>query len=188
MSRRAGLDREGVVRAAAAIADTEGAGALTLAAVAARAGVRIPSLYNHIAGLDGLRHALALHALRLLADALRTAAIGRASDEAVYAVADAYRAFVKVHPGLYEIIQRVPPTTDPDIQAASRAPVEVALAALTGYGLAGDDAIHAVRALRSAVHGFVTIEMTGGFGLPVNLDESFHRLITIFIRGLRQLP
>jgi len=185
MSRRAGLDREGVVAAAAEIADTEGTGALTLAAVAARVGVRIPSLYNHVAGLDGLRRDLALHALRLLTDALRSAAIGRSGDQAVYAVADAYRAFVKAHPGLYESIQRVPPTTDPDIQAASRAPVEVALAALASYGLSGDDAIHAVRALRSAIHGFVTLEMTGGFGLPVSLDESFHRLITIFIRGLR---
>ncbi len=186
MPLRAGLDRERVVGAAADIVDAGGADALSLAAVAARLGVRIPSLYNHVAGLEGLRRDLALHSLGLLDDALRLAALGRSGDEAVIAIAAAYRAFVKAHPGLYEITQRVPPVADPAIQAASAAPVQVALAVLAAYGLSGEDAIHAVRALRSAIHGFVTLEMSGGFGLPVDLDESFHRLIAILIRGLRE--
>ncbi len=188
MPLRAGLDRERVVGAAADIVDAGGADALTLAAVAARLGVRIPSLYNHVAGLEGLRRDLALHSLGLLDDALRLAALGRSGDEAVIAIAVAYRAFVKAHPGLYEMVQRVPPVADPAIQAASAAPVQVALAVLAAYGLSGEDAIHAVRALRSALHGFATLEMSGGFGLPVNIDESFHRLIAILIRGLREPP
>jgi AcrR family transcriptional regulator len=185
MPLRAGLDRERVVRAAADIVDTGGADALTLAAVAARLGVRIPSLYNHVAGLEGLRRELALYGLRLLDDALRSAALGKSGDEAVIAIAAAYRAYVKAHPGVYEIAQRVPPATDSALQAAAAAPVQVALAVLAGYGLSGDDAIHAVRALRSAIHGFVTLEISGGFAMPVDLDESFDRLILILIRGLR---
>ena len=45
----------------------DGIDAVTLASVAAALGVRSPSLYNHIAGLDGLRRELALHASALLA-------------------------------------------------------------------------------------------------------------------------
>jgi hypothetical protein len=52
--------------------------------------------------------------------------------------------------------------------------------------LNGDDAIHAVRALRSLVHGFATLEVSGGFGIPLDLDESFHRLVDLFIAGIQQ--
>lgn len=36
------------------------------------------------------------------------------------------------------------------------------------------------------MHGFVSLELAGGFGLPVNVDESYHRLLTAFIRGLQR--
>ena len=41
----------------------------------------------------------------------------------------------------------------------------------------GDDAIDAIRALRAALHGFVTLETSGGFGLPADIDRSFDRLV-----------
>ena len=47
-----------------------------------------------------------------------------------------------------------------------------------------EEAIHAIRGLRSMVHGFLSLEMAGGFGLPVDLDASFHWLINLFIAGL----
>jgi pimeloyl-ACP methyl ester carboxylesterase len=48
---------------------------------------------------------------------------------------------------------------------------------LRGYGLTGDDAVDATRALRSALHGFVALEATGGFGLPCDVDRSYHQLV-----------
>jgi hypothetical protein len=36
------------------------------------------------------------------------------------------------------------------------------------------------------MHGFVDIERSGGFGLPLDLDESYKRLVTVFIRGFRR--
>lgn len=184
MSHRAGLDPERVVAAAAELIDAEGVDALTLAKLAERLSVRIPSLYNHVAGLEGLRHELALLALRGLASALGQAAIGKAGDEALFALANAYRAYVKAHPGLYALLVRIPAGSDEKLRQAEALPVQVALAVMSGYGLSGDDAIHAVRALRSAVHGFVTIETTGGFGLDLSTDESFQRLIALLARGL----
>lgn len=59
MSPRAGLDRHTLVIRAADIADDEGIEAVTLAALAGKLGVRSPSLYNHINGLqvaDWARH------------------------------------------------------------------------------------------------------------------------------------
>jgi len=53
------------------------------------------------------------------------------------------------------------------------------LVMLGSVGLSGEEAIHAARGLRAAVHGFATLEIAGVFGLPLDLDESFTRLIGI---------
>jgi hypothetical protein len=39
--------------------------------------------------------------------------------------------------------------------------------------------------VRSALHGFVALETGGGFGIPVDLDESFDRMVAALARGLR---
>ena len=73
-----------------------------------------------------------------------------------------------------------------DNQAAGAAAVGVFLAVLDGYGIAGDAAIHAVRAVRSALHGFVALEREGGFGIPLSLDESFATLVEMIEAGLER--
>ena len=183
---RAGLSAAAVVRAAAALADADGLEALTLARIAASVGVRTPSLYNHVGGLDDVRRRIALAALRELGDALRDAAVGRAGDDALTAMAHAYRTYARAHPGRYAATQRAPATADADLTDAARGAVDVLLAILRGYGLEGDDAIHAARGVRSALHGFVALETGGGFGIPVDLDESFDRMIAALARGVRE--
>jgi len=185
---RAGLSTAAVVAAAAEIADAEGLDRLTLARVAATAGVRTPSLYNHVESLDDVRRGVALLALRDLADALRDAAVGRAGDDALAAMAVAYRAYARRHPGRYAATQRAPAEGDEEMRTAAAGAVDVVLAVLRGYGLEGDDAIHAARAVRSALHGFVALEAGGGFGIPVDLDESYARMVRALARGLRDAP
>jgi AcrR family transcriptional regulator len=182
---RAGLSPTAVVDAAAALADAEGLNALTLARIAASVGVRTPSLYNHVASLEDVRRRLALRGLEELGAAMRDAAVGRARDDALIAMAHAYRDYATRHPGRYAATQRAPAEEDPDLVAAATRAVEVLLAILRGYGLEGDDAIHAARAVRSALHGFVALETGGGFGLPVALDTSFDRMVAAVARGLR---
>jgi AcrR family transcriptional regulator len=181
---RAGLSPASVVRAAAELADADGLDALTLARIAATVGVRTPSLYNHVGGLDDVRRRIALVGLRELGDALRDAAVGRAGDDALIAMAHAYRAYARAHPGRYAATQRAPAAADDELAAAASGAVDVLLAILRGYGVDGDDAIHAARAVRSALHGFVALETGGGFGIPVDLDESFDRMVAALARGL----
>ncbi|HEX2188231.1 MAG TPA: hypothetical protein VHG51_05000, partial [Longimicrobiaceae bacterium] len=91
MARKLGLSAGDVVDAAADIADTETMGAVTLASVAGRLGVRSPSLYAHVDGLDGLRRLLALRAAAAMGEALRGAAEGRTGLVALREIAVAYR-------------------------------------------------------------------------------------------------
>lgn len=182
---RAGLSQERVVDEAEHLADEVGLSRLTLAALAGRLGVRQPSLYKHIGGLDDLQRSMSVRAKRQLADVLGDAAIGRSQDDAIRAMSVAYRAWALAHLGRYAATVRAPEADDLDDQAASAAPVGVVLDVLAGYGLHGDDAIDAARALRSALHGFVTLESAGGFGLPVDVDRSFSRLVGGLIASMR---
>jgi AcrR family transcriptional regulator len=179
---RAGLDSDRVVRAAALIADTDGLPALTLSRLAQQLGVRSPSLYGHVASLEDLRRRLGWRGTAELADRLAEAAAGRAGHDALAAIAAGYRTYAKAHPGTYMALQRA----DAADRDGARRVVAVVLAVLRGYGLEGDEAIHAARSVRAALHGFVTLEMQDGFGIPLDLDESFDRLITVLDRGLRQ--
>jgi AcrR family transcriptional regulator len=168
------------VAAAAELADETGWERLTLAALAARLGVRLPSLYKHIDSLDGLRRDVAVLAVTELGAAMSAAAVGRAGGEAVRAVADAYRDYGTAHPGRYAATVRAPAADDAAHTAAAESVLRVVLAVLAGYGLTGDDAVDATRALRAALHGFVTLETGGGFGMPVDVDRSYARLIDGF--------
>jgi AcrR family transcriptional regulator len=174
---RRGLDRAQVVEAAAAIADADGLEAVTLARVAGALGVRPPSLYNHVAGRAGLLRALAAQSTSELAAALRRAATGRAGAAAIAAVAAAQRSYALEHPGRYAATVAAPAAGDAEHERAAAEAVDVLAAVFGGAGLEGDDLVHAIRALRSAVHGFAAIETAGGFGLPADREESFRRLV-----------
>jgi AcrR family transcriptional regulator len=182
MARR-GLDRARVVDAAVAIADAEGLEAVTLARVAAALEVRPPSLYNHVDGRGGLLRGVAVRATRELATALRRAATGRSGTEAIAAVAQAQRDYARTYPGRYAATVAAPAPGDAEHEAAAADAVDVLTSVLGGAGLEGDDVIHAVRALRSAVHGFAALEAGGGFALAVDPDDSFRRLVGALADG-----
>lgn len=185
---RAGLNRAAVVEAAAVLSDEGGLEDLSLGDLAGRLGVRKPSLYNHVAGVGDLKRELALMGLRELGRSLSRAAAGKAGEEGLFALAEAYRDFVKERPGLYEATvrsYRLSDPDDPELGAAEGEALEPILAVLASCGFRGEEeAVHAARALRSVAHGFATLEAAGGFGMSSDPDESFRRLVRAFSDGL----
>ncbi|MEZ5114785.1 MAG: TetR-like C-terminal domain-containing protein [Candidatus Nanopelagicales bacterium] len=174
---RKGITPDRVVAEAAAVADESGWDRLTLAAVAERLGVALPSLYKHVGGLDDLRSRVSVLALDQLADALAAAAVGRSGLDALRATATAYRDFARTHPGTYPATLRAPEPGDASHEAAGARVLEVVSGVLREYDLQGDDLVDAIRALRSTLHGLVSLELAGGFGLPRDVARSLDRLV-----------
>jgi AcrR family transcriptional regulator len=187
MARSVGINRIQIVKVAAALADAHGLEHLTLAQIAVELGVRLPSLYNHIDGLAGLRRELAMYGIRELLGRVSHATIGKSFDQAVLALAQAYRNYILEHPGCYAATVRAPEPNDLELQQVSQAVLDVALAVLEPYNLDPRTIIHAVRGLRSIIHGFATLELGGGFGMPVDREESFQRLLHAYLVGLRDV-
>jgi AcrR family transcriptional regulator len=148
--------------------------------LAQRLGVKQPTLYKHVDGTAGLHREMAVQAKLELADVLRRSAVGKSGDEALIAISSAYRTWATEHPGRYAATVRAPAPGDTKDEEASREVLVVVTSILDGFGIFGDDAIDATRALRAALHGFVSLESSGGFGLPTDVNRSFERLV----RGL----
>lgn len=183
---RAGLDQAAVIDAAASIANAEGLSAVTLARIAAECGVRPPSLYKHVDGLAGVMRGLALRGMEEMHRHLSEVTVGRSGDDALMALTDAYWRFAHEHPGLYAASTAAPATDDAKWNEASNRVLATLMAVLRAYDLEGDDALHAIRAIRAITHGFVSLEANGGFGLPLDVEDSFHRLVRQFADGLKK--
>jgi len=183
---RAGLDHDAVVDLALRVVDGGGPTGytdLTLAAVAARAGVAVPSLYKHVDGLPGLRRDVALVCIH------QFAAIMHAT-ETLSAMGHATRAYARATPGRYDAVQGAAWVHDPAADAVRRAAAVVVddlARGVEALGVPAENRIDAVRAVRAAVHGFVVLELAGGFGMPEDVDASFAFLLDGLVGGLTRL-
>ena len=186
MNRRT-LDTEQVVEAAATLADVNGLDAVMLTRVAEKLGVRQPALYRHVDCYDALIRSLGLRGREILAARLSEAAVGLAGDDAVRAMGRAWRAMVRDHPGLYAATDRYPCAGDAELDEAVGRVVQVLGLALVASGLADDDRVHAARSMRRAFHGFAHLESGDGHPHPVDLDESFDRLVALLCAGIHQM-
>ena len=81
----------------------------------------------------------------------------------------------------------MPAPGDVEDEAISLAAIQVIADVLAAYELEGDDAVDAIRAFRSTLHGFVSLETAGAFALSADIDRSFDRLVHGFTVALDRL-
>ena len=185
---RAGVTVERLTQAAAELADEVGFEQVTVSALARRFGVKDASLYSHIKNGQDLRVRVAVLALAELADRVSAALAGRAGKDALVAFANAYRDYARQHPGRYAAMQI---ELDTETARASAAPRHSAMtrAILHGYDLTEPDETDAVRLLHSTFHGFVSLEMAGGFRHTARPTEaSWSRALDALDAVLRNWP
>jgi AcrR family transcriptional regulator len=183
---RAGLTPASVTEAGAALADEIGFDQLSMGLLAQRLGVRAPSLYKHVTSQAELAHRIGVLAMTEFGDAIRDAIQGLAGSDALAAGARAMRGYVKEHPGRYAAGNAARPTgpDDPLIAATGRV-LDSWAAMLRGYRIEPSQEIHALRVLRSLLHGFATLEAAGGFQIGTDVDDSFTWMVTFMDHALR---
>ncbi|MBO3088268.1 TetR/AcrR family transcriptional regulator [Cellulomonas dongxiuzhuiae] len=151
---------EEIVAAAWDILEAEGVSGLTMQAVAARCGVRAPSLYKRVRDRDALLALVAVAAVDELARRLGAAAT-------LADIARTYRAFAHERPQAFRLIQSA--GTDRASLARASEPVLRIAAGLVGEA----DALPAARLLTAWATGFLTMELAGAFRLGGDVDEAF---------------
>ena len=183
---RAGLVAATVTEAAADLADEISPAPLRMSVVAERLGVKGPSLYKHVDSLDELTRRVAILGIAELGEALRERMQGRAGEDALAAAAQTVRAYVRQHPGRYAAtIGPVPVSADDPLAFELERTLGSFAAVLRGYQLDPGDEIHAIRMVRSILHGFATLEVANGFQMSADIDESFAWMVDFIDGGLR---
>jgi AcrR family transcriptional regulator len=183
---RAGLTSDDVVASAASLADEIGYQGVTMGLLADRLGVRAPSLYKHVDGLADVQHRLAALAMTELGEVIRDAVQGKAGLDALAALLTAVRGYVAAHPGRYTATVGAEFTgSDDPLLAAGIRVINSIAAVLRGYGIGDTEIDHAIRTIRSTMHGFAMLEASHGFQWDADPDESFEWMIGFIDRGLR---
>ncbi|MDE7446062.1 MAG: WHG domain-containing protein [Lachnospiraceae bacterium] len=184
---RTKLDKSVILDTAARMADREGIANITLKSLAEKLGVKSPSLYKHISGLDELNKELMLYGWDLLEKEMIKAAIGKAKDDAVIALSYTYRNFVALHRGLFEAMQWYNMyQTDEHLQATEGL-VSVIFQVLDAYDLHEEQKVHIVRMLRGFLQGFSAIESHNGFGNSLSMEDTFDFSLKIILNGIHNL-
>lgn len=185
---RAGLTVERLTLAGAELADEVGFDQVTVSAVARRFDVKVASLYSHLNSSQDLKTRIALLALEELADRGAAVLAGRAGKDALAAFANVYRDYAREHPGRYAAAQL---RLSPEEAAASAGGrhAQMTRAILRGYDLTEPDQTHAVRLLGSVFHGYVSLEMGGGFSHSApDTQETWSRIVDALDALLRNWP
>ena len=187
MSTKRGLDSQTILNAAAELAEEKGLENVSLLQVAEKLGVKSPSLYNHLSGLQELSSGIAKLAISRLEDTIRSAAVGRSKENALVAISSAYRKFAKENPELYKAILRFPDYNDSSVQEAGHAVVRILYQVMEPYRYTKEETINFVRGFRSALHGFISLEEAGFFqSTEANVDKSYEQLVSRLISTLNK--
>lgn len=174
---RANLNPQKILDQALYWVDAYGYESLSMACLAQAFHVAVPSLYKHVPSLAWIQSRIAEKGIQELSEVFQKAIYKQDQEAALRQLARKYRQYAIEHPGRYTAIQRAPSLHDANLQALSERILEPIYDLLKTYGRTGDQATHDIRLLRAALHGFVILEMTGGFGMTLNIETSFDHLI-----------
>jgi AcrR family transcriptional regulator len=182
---RAGLNTSKVVASGAELADESGIGSVSLAAIAARLGVKAPALYKHVDGIGDLQHRIATLAMTEATDALRDALQGKSGADAIGALFTSLRSYIAEHPGRYNATTgaKLQGSDDPLLAATTRW-INSIRAILSGYGIQPDELDHAIRMLRCMIHGYALLQAANAFQWSNDPDESVAWMIRFVDAGL----
>lgn len=172
-----------LVAAIRAIAEREGADAVTMSSVASAVGIRPPSLYKRAANRhELLRLASDDTAAELGAEVARLAAAHEDPRDILAGTARALRALAQRSPVMTTLLFCAPDPAmnpSPETLAPTMTTLLDAVRAITD-----DDPLSAARTLTAWAYGFCTMEQNGGFRQSGDVDAAFERGLEIVLRGI----
>ena len=181
-----GVTRDSVIHTAVEIVERDGLAGFSMHVLAGELGIRTASLYKHVAGLDDVITEIGSYALRLLKSDIETAIGDLHGDEAVMALAVAYREYAQNHSELYKTILNMQKMDNETLSKDASILAELVVDVLDDYDLTQKEKSHWQRILRSFMHGFITHEEAGYF-IHYDADKEDTYLIGIqcFLDGMR---
>lgn len=183
---RLGLNSAQVVAYGAELADEAGIEAVSFATLAVRLGIKAPALYKHVDSISDLQHRIATLAMTEFGDLLREELQGKSGINAVNALFRSMQSYISKHPGRYSAVNgaQLKGDDDPLLYATTQV-INSMRAVLSGYGIKPEELDHAIRMLRSMIHGYALLCAADAFHWSNDPEETVTWMINFFDTGLR---
>lgn len=182
---RKGLNKDAIIDIAIELIEKNGYSNFSMHELAGTLDIKTASLYNHVKNIEEIYSEINCYAVDLLKEVQLSAIEGKQADEAVFALAKAYRMFAKEHPELYKVIMKLPAAQDSRVEENAAQLIDPIMQVLSYYKLNEQQTYHWQRILRSIMHGFISQEAAGFFNhLPVDADTSYQTAVQCFLDGL----
>lgn len=179
------IDREQLILTAWEMVEAEGTESLSLGRLAAKLGIKAPSLYNHIQNKAALIRAVNEMTQHRLFTSLNDVIQQENTEAQLLAIAIAYREFALAHPTIYMLAFstiEAEARPDPDEQENAALTLQVIVARLV------KDEAYALPFLRgfwALVHGFVMLEINQQFRRDGSIDDAYIQSVKAFIEGIK---
>ncbi|SDO25222.1 transcriptional regulator, TetR family [Paenibacillus sp. yr247] len=183
MVQKRNLTKDKIIAAALEFANDIGVRELTFPRLAEKLGIKYPSLYNHYPNLEELRTDMAAWLFRLLNEEVGRSLIGKSRGAAVSIYATAYRNLAMKYRGSYELLTSIPKQGNKSLYEESSKHAAILMQILESFELDRAALIHKSRFLRSAIHGFISLNILGFLQteIAVSTEESFLNMISDII-------
>jgi len=144
-------------------------------------------LAEKISTLPEMRRFLAVKGYRELRQAIERDIAGKSGAEGLHALMLTMRRYALERPGMSAATFRNADTDSPEWREAQMQLAAVVLSVLARVGIKGEQALHALRIIRSFVRGFVLHEVGASFLEPLEHDQTYELGVKVFIEGLQIL-
>lgn len=186
MVQKRNLTKEKIIEVAFLLADEIGLDQITFTKIAEKLGIKYPSLYNHFANIDDLKIKMTVYFLKELNLKLMQKLIGKSGEDAIREFAYIYRDFAFQNKTGYALFLNIKSREDEEVNRLAKETSGIIHLVLNFYIKDETLLIHKSRALRSFLHGFVSLNSFGYFQNIVKSEDSFKLMIDDFILSLKQ--
>ncbi len=183
------LSRELIVSVAFQMIDEKGKENFSMRQLAAKLGVQVSSLYNHVNNEFDLLLQVAKLAATMYTDYIQEQIAGLPIDESTVKAGDCFRAFLKEHKYLYELLIDPRWISDSEFDKVIEAFTQPIYLIAQMYGVTDkEDLDNMYIAMRTVTHGFSTLDAIGVFDqLSIDPAEGYHMMIESVINMMKKL-
>lgn len=184
---RAGIDKETIIRSAAQLVNQAGMEQITMKMLADNLGVKPPSLYNHISGLEELKKQLMIFGWTQAKEKLLLSLAGVSGYDAIKAMCYAFYDYATENTGLFEVMLWYNKFQNEEASEATAELLAVIFRITRSLDIPDNYCFHLIRTFRGFLEGFFLLVNNGSFGHPLPITDSFELSVNILIAGIKEL-
>ena len=184
---RNGLDINMIISRGAQLVNEVGLENITLKMIAEDLGVKTPSFYNHITGLEELKIQLMLYGWKQMEQRIMQSVIGVSGYDAIRAGCYAFYEYAIENPGLFNVMLWYNKFQNRETMEATSGLFSILFKITSSLNISEENCNHIIRTLRGFLEGFSLLVNNEAFGNPISIAESFALSINIIIEGIKTL-